>query len=108
MLDKFRYYIFGYEIYLHTDHKTLSFLGKCSLTSNRIDRLVMQLQEYNLRTQHIRGSDDFLADTISQNPAGLCDRDAKKLFKPKELMVANINLGIDNSVEKSLKDLATF
>jgi len=37
-LDKFRNYIFGYEVYLHTDNKTLSFLGKCALTSNRLAR----------------------------------------------------------------------
>jgi len=55
-----------------------------------------------------QGTDNFLADTISQNPAGLCERDTEELFKPKELMVATINLGIDNSVGKSLKDLAMF
>ena len=33
-LDKFRNYIFGYEVYLRTDDKALSFLGKCELTSN--------------------------------------------------------------------------
>jgi len=107
-LDKFRNYIFGYEVYLCTDNKTLSFLGKCALTSNRLARWVMQIQEYNLHIQHIRGADNFLADTISRNPAGLCERDTKGLFKPKELMMATINLGIDNSVGKSLKDLATF
>ena len=31
-----------------------------------------------------------------------------ELFKPNGLMVATIILGIDNSVGKSLKDLATF
>jgi hypothetical protein len=35
-LDKFRIYIFGHEVYLNTDNKTLSFLGKCALNSNRI------------------------------------------------------------------------
>jgi hypothetical protein len=68
----------------------------------------MQIQEYNLHTQHIRGSDDFLADMISRNSAGWCEREAKEIFKPKELMVATINLGTDKSVEKSLKGLATF
>ena len=107
-LDKFRNYIFGYEVFLCTDYKALSFLGKRALTSNRIARWVMQIQEYNLHIQHIRRADNFLADTISRNPAGLCGRDTKEPFKPKELMLATINLGIDNSVKKSIKDLATF
>jgi len=94
-LDKFRNYIFGYEVDLRTDNKALSFLGKCALTSNRIARYVMQIQEYNLHIQHIRGADNFLADMMSRNPAGLCERDTKELFKPKELMVATINLGTE-------------
>jgi hypothetical protein len=101
-LDKFRNYIFGCEVYLRTYNKALSFLGKCALTSNRIARWVMQIQEYNLHIQHIRGADNFLADTISRNPAGWCEHDTKELFKPKELMVATINLGTDNSVKKKI------
>jgi hypothetical protein len=54
-LDKFRNYIFGYEIYLRTNNKALSFLSKCALTSNRIARWVMQIQEYNLQIRHIKG-----------------------------------------------------
>jgi len=41
--------------------------------------------------------------TISLNPASLCERDTKELFKPMESMVATINLGIDNSTGKRLK-----
>ena len=98
-LDKFRNYIFGYEVYLRTDNKALSFLSKCALTSNRIARWVMQIQEYNLHIQHNRGADNFLGDTISRNPVGLCEHDTKELFNPKELMVATLNLGVYNSVE---------
>jgi hypothetical protein len=84
-LDKFRTFIFGYEAYFRTDNKAFSFLGKCALTSNRIARWVMQIQEYNLHIQHMRGDDNFLEDTISRNPAGLYGPDTTKLFKPKEL-----------------------
>jgi len=58
--------------------------------------------------QHIGGAGNVLADTTSRNPVGLCECDTMELFKPKGLMVATINLGINNSVGKSLKDLATF
>jgi hypothetical protein len=76
-LDKFRTYIFGYEIY--NKNKALPFLGKCAFTSNRIARWFMQIQEYNPRIQHTREADNFLADTISRNPAGLCECDTKEL-----------------------------
>ena len=48
----------------------------------------------------------FFADTISRNPAGLCERYTKELFKPNELMVTTINLGIDHSVEKTSEGLS--
>jgi len=34
-LQKFRIYIFGHKIMLYTDNKSLSFLHKCALTSNK-------------------------------------------------------------------------
>jgi hypothetical protein len=45
---------------------------------------------------------NFLADRISWNAMGLYVRDTTKLFKPKELMVATINLDTDNSKSKGL------
>jgi hypothetical protein len=104
-LDTFRIYIFGHEVYLNTDNNALSFLGKCALTSNCIAGWVMQIQEYNLHISHISGSNKFLADTISRNPAGLTKHDKGERPKPKGIMVAARNLSIDDSVG-SLKDLA--
>jgi hypothetical protein len=43
-LNKFQIYVFGYKILLRTDNKALSFLQKCTLTSNRIVRWVLELQ----------------------------------------------------------------
>jgi hypothetical protein len=48
-----------------------------------------------------------LADKVSRNPVGLCERDIKELFKPKHMMVATINLSIYNTVGGSLKELLT-
>jgi hypothetical protein len=59
----------------------------------------MQIQQYNLHIQHIKGTEN----TVSRNAVGMCERDTKGVSKPKELMMAAINLGIDNSVEKRLK-----
>jgi hypothetical protein len=32
---------------------------------------MMQLQEYDLKIMHMKGSDNFFADTPSRNPKGL-------------------------------------
>ena len=50
-LAKFRMYIFCFEVYLRADNKALSFVGKCALTSNRIARWVMKIQEFSLHIQ---------------------------------------------------------
>jgi hypothetical protein len=42
-LSKFRLNVFGHKILIKPDTKALSFLQKCTLTSNRIARWVMQL-----------------------------------------------------------------
>jgi hypothetical protein len=58
----------------------------------------MQIRYIIPIVQHIRGADNFLGDTISRNPVGVCERDTKELFKLKELMEPT-----DSSVGKSLK-----
>jgi hypothetical protein len=67
----------------------------------------MQIQEYNLHIQYISEAENLLADRISRNPAGLCEGDTKELFKPKEIVVSAINIGTDNFVERSYKELST-
>jgi hypothetical protein len=44
-LLKFRIYAFGHKIMLYTVIKSLSFLHKCALTSNRFGRWVTELQQ---------------------------------------------------------------
>jgi hypothetical protein len=83
-LDKLVTQVFGYEFYLRTDNTALFALGKCALTANCIDGWVLQIHQYNLNIQHNSGADNFLSDTVSLNPAGLCERDTKELFKPND------------------------
>jgi hypothetical protein len=49
---KFRIYVFGHKILPRNDNKALSFLQKCTMTSNRIARWVLQLQEYDIEKSH--------------------------------------------------------
>jgi hypothetical protein len=107
-LSKFRIYVFGHKILVRTDSKALSFLQKCTLTSNRIARWVMQLQEYDIQISHISGSQNYLADIISRNPAGQTPQQIEQLTRPRDIMVAKIELNIDHQVKKDLKELAVY
>jgi hypothetical protein len=107
-LNKFRIYVVGHKILLRTDNKALSFLQKCTLTSNRIARWVLQLQEYDIEISHISGTQNYLADIISRNPAGLTPEQIKQLTRPRDVMVATIKLNVNSQVKKELKELAAF
>jgi transposase InsO family protein len=107
-LEKFRLYIYGHKIHLNTDNKALTFLNRCTLTSNRIARWVLQIQEYDLEIKHISGVENHLADVISRNPGGLNETEIKALTQPREIMIATIDLGIDTSVNRKLRRLASF
>jgi len=81
-LQKFRIYVFGREINLYTDNKALSFIHSFALTSSRISRWILQLQEYDLHVKHIRGARNVLADTIYRNPAGMSEKEINGLTRP--------------------------
>jgi hypothetical protein len=68
----------------------------------------MQIQEYALDIKHINGTKNFLADALSRNPAGLSEEEIKDLSKPRGITIDAIDLEIDMSVTRKLKDLATY
>jgi hypothetical protein len=107
-LQKFRKNIFGRKIKIYTDDKALSFLQRCVLTSNRVSRWILELQEYELEICHIKGSQNHFADILSCNPAGLTKERIKEITKPKELMVAPINLNLDQSIKRELKNIEGY
>jgi hypothetical protein len=107
-LQKFRLYVYGRQIKVFTDNKSLYFLKRCVLTSDRIARWVMQLQEYDLEVVHISGSSNFLADILSRNPVGLTQQQIKSATRPKEITIAAIDLNLDPTMKETLKNLARY
>jgi hypothetical protein len=105
-LQKFRIYIFGHQVTVYSDNKALSFLRKCNLTSNRVTRWIMQIQEYDIQIVHISGAANFFADALSRNPVGITKEQMQQVGKPKEILFAAIDLKIDNTLRKELKELA--
>jgi len=54
-LEKFRIYIYGHKIILYTDNKSVTFLNRCAITSNRVARWMVNLQQYNIRVTACKG-----------------------------------------------------
>jgi hypothetical protein len=104
-VKKFRIYIMCYPVTVYSDNKALSFLRKCTLTSDRVTRWVMQLQEYNLQIKHISGAQNFFADILSRNPVGLTPEIREFQRKKQDIQVAKIDLGISEGVVKQLNNL---
>jgi hypothetical protein len=66
----------------------------------------MEIQEYDLRIEHISGVNNFFADSVSRNPFGLVkeSRDLRK--KHQEIVVAKINFEVDKTLLKELGSLS--
>ena len=92
--------MYGRQIKVFTDNKSLSFLKRCVLTSDRISRWVMQLQEYDLDVVYISGSSNLLADILSRNRVGLTQQQIKAATRPKEIMIAATDLNLDPTVKE--------
>jgi len=70
--------------------------------------LIFQLQEYDLCVKHISGSRNFLADTISQNPAGMSEKEINRLTRPRGLVASAVDLEDESSVGSKLRDMRIF
>jgi hypothetical protein len=105
-LEKFRVHVYGNKIFVNTDNKALTFLQKCAITSNRVARWLIRIQEYDINLQHIKGVENHLADILSRNPAGVGGDEVQELTKPNTILVNKIYLKLDKALLKSLKTLA--
>ena len=51
---------------IYTDHNPLIFLNKIKNKNRRLLNWSLQLQEYNLNIQHVKGTDNVIADCLSR------------------------------------------
>jgi hypothetical protein len=107
-LQNFRIYVSGRKIKIYTDNKALSFLQRYVLTSNSLSRWILEVQEYELEIGHIKGSQNHFADISSRNAAGLMKEQLNETTRPNELTVAPINLNVDQSIKRELKNIEEY
>jgi len=61
----------------------------------RVARWLITIQEYDTELQHTRGDENYLADILSRNPAGLEVNEIWDLTKPNTISVIKIELKTD-------------
>ena len=64
--EKFRPYILGSHVIIHTDHTAIRYLMAKKEAKSRLIRWVSLLQEFDLEIKDKKGSDNVIADHLSR------------------------------------------
>ncbi len=64
-LNKFRHYIIGYQIFVHTDHSAIKYLMNKPAISRRLARWLLVMQEFGITIIDKPGKANVVADFLS-------------------------------------------
>lgn len=103
VLGKFRNYVLGRKFVIKTDHRALTFLRTCKISSNRMSRWILAIQEYDFDIEHIPGKDNILADFLSRNPHA--EEKQRILIENEEIIICAMRKDNRSSEKLKLKDL---
>jgi hypothetical protein len=67
---RFHQYVYGRHVTVHSDHKPLSAIMKKPLSAAppRLQRMMLQLQKYDLDVRHVSGKEVPISDLLSRQP----------------------------------------
>jgi hypothetical protein len=89
-INKFRHYITGYEVFVHTDHSAIRFLMKKTVTTGRITRWLLLLQEFNITIVDRPGKENVVADFLSRIPQDSTDIPVNDNFPDENLFAVAV------------------
>ncbi|XP_059570175.1 uncharacterized protein LOC132243804 [Alligator mississippiensis] len=69
-LNKLKPYLWGQQFTVLSDHAPLQWLQTMHNTNAKLQRWSWQLQEFNFTVQHIKGSQNVIADALSRKDSG--------------------------------------
>ena len=64
--DKFRPYLIGNKVIVHTDHSSIKYLMTKKETKPRLIRWVLLSQEFDMEIKDKKGTKNLVADHLSQ------------------------------------------
>ena len=64
--EKFRPYILGSHVIIHTDHSSIKYLMAKKYAKLRLIRWILLLQEFDLEIKNKKGNDNVIADHFSR------------------------------------------
>ncbi|XP_015759420.1 PREDICTED: uncharacterized protein LOC107338702 [Acropora digitifera] len=108
--EKFNQYTYGRKVFVESDHKPLEVIYQKPLVAapNRLQRMLLRLQKYDLEIYFKPGQHMYLADTLSR---ALLSRDDKVLSIQKEIEEIRMvdflpihSASLENIRRESLKD----
>ena len=64
--EKFKYYILGFHVIIHTDHAAIKYMMAKKDAKPRLIRWVLLLQGFDLEIKDKKGSDNVIVDHLSR------------------------------------------
>ncbi|EYC34832.1 hypothetical protein Y032_1367g3848, partial [Ancylostoma ceylanicum] len=65
-LKKFHYFVYGVEVVVRTDHQPLTALFKRTNVSSRVLRWALEVQQYKVKIEYVKGKANPVADALSR------------------------------------------
>ena len=93
--EKFRPYILGSHVIVHTDHATIKYLMSKKDAKPRLIRWVLLLQEFDLEIKDKKGCDNVIADHLSRvehNETEKEETELKENFQDEQLFKVSFQI----------------
>ena len=91
--EKFRPYILGSHVVIHTDHAAIKYLMKKKDAKPRLIKWVLLLQEFDLEIKDKKGSDNVIANHLSrlERIAGIeKGEEIAEIFPDEQLLMLSV------------------